>query len=129
MSTFLSGNAGSVEGPGFSAYVTRWQYRDTVLLPDTGAMGDARDDHVVGPKGPSTATIEFLLPTDATYTEAAFLAGGSIATLTLNSAAGGPQVAGTAAVENINFDVDRRGVSRGSATCKFQNDVTITEDA
>lgn len=129
MATYLSGNGGSVTGPGFAAYVTRWKYRDQVLLPDTGAMGDARDDHVVGPKGPGIATIEFLLATDADYDAAAFVAGGAIATLTLKGGAGGPNVAGTAAVESIDYDVDRRGVARGTATCKFDNDVTITDDA
>lgn len=129
--TYISGNDGVVTGPAFAADVTRFEYNDQCALPDTGAMGDARDSHVVGPKGPATATIDFLMGTETTWTSAGIEAGvtGIAVVLKNSDVIGNCVITGTATIQSVRLGTtDRRGVSAGQAVVKFEDDVAITEE-
>lgn len=132
MATYISGNDGTVAGPDWATpgLVTRWRVRDIALLPDTGGMGEDRDGFVTGPLGPAIATIEFLAPTDGTYTDANYEPGTTGIALVLKSSdvTNNLKITATATIMEMEFDVDRRGVVRGTATLKLKSDYAVVDE-
>lgn len=128
MATYLSGNDGTITGPDFNGVVTRFQVRDSALLPATGAMGEDRDGFVVGPLGPAIATIDFLIDTAGTFTDANYEPG-TLVSLVLQTSAvtGNLKISANATLQDLSFDTDRRGVTRGTGTFKLKSDYALAE--